>query len=209
MAHRKNHPHSQALTALPACRGSSSGCLLVLVLLLFPRRDKNPTARSTATDKPAAATNEAASSARARPFNQRPNSRSSVGTAATAEEIVTNKVAQFARSRRQLAHAMAEHFKKPVPDEFERFFDAAEAGRYDEMTAIYKALRKQRETEPVTWYGPHWRTIVETQGVADAAHQWPAQKLLDYGPGRAWLASSRHGVCGRHRSGLFYSDVAQ
>ena len=27
----------------------------------------------------------------------------------------------------------------PVPDEFERYFDAAEAGRYDEMKAIYKS----------------------------------------------------------------------
>jgi hypothetical protein len=95
---------------------------------------------------------------------------------------VASKVAQFARSRRQLARAMAERFKTPMPDEFERFFDAAEAGRYEEMKAIYDSMRQRREGGGETpWYGPAWRTIIETQGAADAARDWPAQRLLDYG----------------------------
>jgi tetratricopeptide (TPR) repeat protein len=111
----------------------------------------------------------------------------------TAEEIVADKVAQFARSRRQLAHDLAAHFKVPVADDFERFFDAAEAGRYEEMTALYRTMREQRENGTGSPdYGPQWRTIIETQGAADAAHNWPAQKLLDYG--NAILDSLRPGM---------------
>ncbi|HXJ60091.1 MAG TPA: hypothetical protein VNU68_25885 [Verrucomicrobiae bacterium] len=88
---------------------------------------------------------------------------------------------------------MAKRFKVAMPDEFERFFDAAEAGRYDEMKAIYTSLRQQRESGADTnWYGPWWRTIIETQGAADAAHEWPAQKLLDYG--NAVLSSLKPGM---------------
>lgn len=172
----------------------AAGCLLVILLaLLFPRKDKNLPARSAAADQPAAATDGAATAARERPFVRRAAPQSSVGLALTAEEIVTNKVAQFARSRRKLAHALAEHFKIPVPDEFERFFDAAEAGRYEEMRAIYESLGKQRKDgTDKSWYGPHWRTIIETQGAANAAHHWPAQKLLDYG--NSVLGSLRPGM---------------
>jgi hypothetical protein len=111
----------------------------------------------------------------------------------TAQEIVARKVVQFAVSRRQLARALAEHFKTTIPDEFERFFDAAAAGRYEEMRAIYQGLHAQRESGgDGAWYGPAWRTIVETEGVADAAHDWPPQRLLDYG--NAVLGSLRHGM---------------
>ena len=173
----------------------AAGCLLVILLaLLLPRRDEDLAAGAAATDQPAAAADGAATTTHERPFVRRTASQSSVGLALTAEEIVTNKVAQFARSRRKLAHALAGHFKTPVPEEFERFFDAAEAGRYEEMTAIYKALGEQRKNGPAAWHGPQWQTIIETQGAADAAHDWPAQKLLDYG----------NSVLGALRPGIVY-----
>ncbi len=186
---------------LEACGRSSrlpwvlaAGCVIVIfIALLFPRKEE-PTARSASTANPAPiSTDGAHTSTRERHFERLPNPRSSVEPAPTAEEIVSNKVVQFARSRRKLAHAMAEHFKISFPDEFERFFDAADAGRYDEMKDIYKSLREQRESgADKTWYGPHWRAIIETQGAADAAHDWPAQKLLDYG--NAVLGSLRPGM---------------
>ena len=174
----------------------AAGCLLVVFIALLFTKNKNPITPFTSTDapqpQPSASPNTSVSD---RPFSRLPNPRSFVEPAFTAAEIVTNKVTQFARSRRKLAHAMAEHFKIAVPNEFERFFDAAEAGRYDEMTAIYQSLRRQRETGTDTsWYGPQWRTIIETQGVADAARDWPAQKLLDYG----------NDVLGSLRPGMVY-----
>jgi tetratricopeptide (TPR) repeat protein len=157
------------------------GLLVVLVAVLLQRED-------TTVDR-AEVTNQirGAESEKPQPTfspKRRMNSATAAIAQPPAEEIVASKVVQFARSRRKLARELAAHFKVPMSDEMERFFDAAEAGRYEEMTTIYKSLRKQREngSDGVN-YGPQWRTIIETQGVADAAHDWPAQKLLDYGNG--------------------------
>lgn len=156
-----------------------AGALIVLIAVFLPRPNANAPASAAAPNAPASATGANSPGERSARV---PHFHSPAAPALTAEEIVAGKVIQFARSRRKLAHAMAERFKIPVPDEFERFFDAAEGGHYDEMKAIYKSLRQQRENGTDTaWYGPQWRTIVETQGAADEAHDWPAQKLLDYG----------------------------
>src|SRR5262249_44446856 len=139
----------------------AAGSLLVILLaLLLQRPDRTPTAPSASAHNSQPNATGVDTSARDRLFARLPKPQSKEEPALTAEEIVAHKAAQFARSRRQLAHAMAAHFKIPVPDEFERFFEAAEAGRYDEMKAIYKSLREQRESGTDTaWYGPQWRTI--------------------------------------------------
>src|SRR5439155_20897827 len=170
-----------------------AGCVLLVLISLLSRRDRDkPGTDGDAATTPGQVT--PANSADLKP--SREHTRRSLSTAATvptAEEIVAGKVMQFIKSRRQLAHAMAEHFKIPVPDEMERFFDAAEAGRYDEMEAIYKSLRKQRENGTgLPDYGPQWRTVIETEGAVREAHDWPAQKLLDYGS--AVLDSLRPGM---------------
>src|SRR5262245_1632138 len=125
----------------------AAGCFLVILLaLLVTRNNREPAApAATLHNSQPNATGSVDTTVRDRLFARLPNPRSHLEPASTAEEIVAAKVAQFARSRRQLARAMAEHFKTPIPDEFERFFDAAEAGRYEEMKAIYKSLRAQRE----------------------------------------------------------------
>jgi hypothetical protein len=100
---------------------------------------------------------------------------------------------RFAQSRRAITHAMAEHFKVKMPADVERFFDAAEAGRWDELKGLFDALNQRRQ-------GPDhdeglrtlWPAILETFGVAEVAHGWPAQKLLDYG--EAVLDSLRPGM---------------
>jgi len=169
------------------------GCvLLVLISLLSRREHDKPSTDSASTTTPGQVTT--ADSTDLKPWRERPRRSPSTATPApTAEEIVASKVIQFTKSRRKLAHAMAEHFKIPVPDEMERFFDAAEAGHYDEMEAIYMSLRKQRENgTDIPDYGPQWRTVIETEGVVREAHNWSAQKLLDYG--NAVLDSLRPGM---------------
>src|SRR3974377_2343482 len=58
----------------------------------------------------------------------------------TAEEIVAAKLSQFGKNRRKLVHSIAKHFGLPVPSEVERFFDAVESGRWEEIDAAHAAL---------------------------------------------------------------------
>jgi hypothetical protein len=168
----------------------AAGCLLLIVLaLLSPRWRDNPAAGPASADMagPSAAV-DSASADRAR-LRQR---RSGSAPAPSAEEIVAGKVSQFVRSRRDIAHAMARRFKIEVPADLERFFDAAEAGRVDEMKALYDSLIERRNQELGANLRELWPSIHETLGVAQEAHQWPAQKLLDYG--NAVLGSLRPGM---------------
>ena len=170
-----------------------AGCVLLVLISLLSRRERD----KLGTDHTSATTPGQVTppdSADLKPWRERTRrSPSTAASAPTAQEIVAGKVIEFTKNRRNLAQALAEHFKIPVPDEMERFFDAAEAGHYDEMETIYESLRKQRENGTGSPdYGPQWRTVIETQGVAREAHNWSAQKLLDYG--NAVLDSLRPGM---------------
>lgn len=173
----------------------AAGCLIVVfIALLLLHRQTKPQEHTALADLPKAAPAAGPGNAGADGLPARLSKpRFRIEPGLTATEVVSNKVAQFTRSRRKLAHDLAAQFKLPIPEEFERFFDAAEAGRFDEMNAIFQSLRQQRESgASKAWYGPHWRAIVETQGAAEAAHGWPAQKLLDYG--EVVLGSLRPGM---------------
>src|SRR2546429_2637869 len=115
--------------------------------------------------------------------------------ARTAEEIVAGKLAQFARSRREIVRGLARHLKVEVPADVERFFEAVEAGRWEEADAIFKTLRHGDNDSGSPRFpdlGRIWRPIQETWGIAREVHTWPAQKLLDYG--EAVLGSLRPGM---------------
>jgi tetratricopeptide (TPR) repeat protein len=102
----------------------------------------------------------------------------------TPQEIVAGKVMKFGKNRRELAHAMAKRLNVKVPDEVERFFDAVEGGRWDEIEAAHKALledEKQLNQPKSAELHEFWRPIQETWGAAREAQNWPAQRLLDYG----------------------------
>lgn len=110
-----------------------------------------------------------------------------------AAEIVAEKVSQFARSRQDIVAAMAKHSDVAVPDEVNRYFAAVQAGRWEETTNLFASLQKLRNTE--NWppgLEKLMPAIVETYGIAEATHKWPAQKLLDYG--NAVLESLRPGM---------------
>jgi hypothetical protein len=110
-----------------------------------------------------------------------------------AEEIVAEKVSQFARSREEIVAAMAKQFAIAVPPDVNRFFAAAQAGRWEETTNLFAALQKLRRADPSTpGLEKLWPAILETYGVAESAHDWPAQQLLDYG--NAVLDSLRPGM---------------
>jgi hypothetical protein len=110
----------------------------------------------------------------------------------SAGEIVAARMAQFARGRRELAQKLAERANVKVPPEVEQFFQAAEAGSWEEVQSIFKSLEKQvRSQEEKKDLRAVWSSVSETLGVAEVVHDWPAQKLLDYG--QAILDSLRPG----------------
>jgi hypothetical protein len=109
------------------------------------------------------------------------------------EVVVSNKLSQFARHRREVVHAMARHFNVPVTDEVERFFAAAAAGQWDELTALFAAMKARQQSDaPSEELGRLFPAILETYGVAEIAREWPAQQLLDYG--QAVLGALRPGM---------------
>src|SRR5208337_4974684 len=166
----------------------TGGCLLVILLgLILPRSRSMPTnALRPANAGPQGAVPRSVANGAIRMSRHPPSS----GPAVSAEETVASKVIQFAQSRRAITRAMAKQFKVVVPAEVERFFDAAETGRWDELKGLFESL-KQRRQAPDGNEGLEtlWPAILETYGVAQVAHEWPAQKLLDYGD--AVLASLR------------------
>ena len=123
--------------------------------------------------------------------------RSAAAPPLTAAEIVASKVSQFARSRRQIVRAIGRRSKTQVPPEVEKFFDAIEAGRWEEIKAQWDLLARQSgqyENSTNHWaeMEPFWPAVLDAYGVAEQAHLWPAQKLLDYG--NAVLDSLRPGM---------------
>jgi hypothetical protein len=154
------------------------GCLLLATLFLLrphPRQDTNAAAAGNPT-APMTITH----SGRGLTFRSRLDSDST--PVRPAEEIVAEKVSQFARGRQELVEAMAKQFNVPVPEEVNRFFAAAQAGRWEETTNLFAALKKLRmSNERPPGLEKLWPAIMETYGVAEQAHDWPAQQLLDYG----------------------------
>jgi hypothetical protein len=114
------------------------------------------------------------------------------GARLSAEEIVATKLNQFSRNRREVFHAMAKRYGIEVPSDVERFFEAAESGKWDEIQAVFDPIMQQRKAGSRDDLNVLWGPILETYGVAETTHLWPAQKLLDYG--NAILDSLRPGM---------------
>jgi hypothetical protein len=168
-----------------------AGCLLVILVgLLLPRPEHAPSGQtSPANVASRAAAANAAAIARAR----QPIRFSSSEPAPDAKEIVAGKVSRFAHDRLGVVRAMAEHYKVEVHKDVERFFAAAEAARWEELKDLFDSLNKtRRSSDRPEGFETLWPPILETYGVAEAAHDWPAQKLLDYG--QAVLGSLRPGM---------------
>ena len=160
--------------------------LVVLLALLLPRQGTSPT--------PLESTNAARQTAGAHEggTGRAHLSRGVSGAALTPEEIVAGKVTRFAQDRLRIARAMAERFKVSVAPDVERFFQAVAAGRWEELNADFNALKQRRESGNGEDLGVLWGPILETQLIAECAHDWPAQKLLDYGD--ATLGALRPGM---------------
>ena len=170
--------------------------LLVLIRagVFLTLTDKNP-AEPAGTDTSAESQRDPPASSHERGRAASSSRHIKAGSSQTAQEIVAGKVIQFGRSRRELVHAIAKRFNIDVSDEVERFFDAVEGGRWEEIDAAHQALLlNQKELNQPRSEELHriWRPIQETWGAARETHHWPAQALLDYG--NAILGSLRPGT---------------
>jgi hypothetical protein len=168
-----------------------AGCLIVILAgLRLPRAGHAPVAQSSPTN---VAPQTAAGNAADLDPAGRPIRFQSSEPAPDAQEIVAGKVSRFAYDRLGVVRAMAEHYKVEVPKDVELFFAAAEAGRWQEVKDLFDSLGKlRRSAESPEGFETLWPAILETYGVAEAAHDWPAQKLLDCG--QAVLGSLRPGM---------------
>lgn len=100
------------------------------------------------------------------------------------EQIVAGKLSQYARLRRDLGRRMAEKLGVEFTPEMERFFDAIEAGDWEEtqsLAGVLLGVGKTSESPESPPNHPLRPVLMEAWGVAEVAHQWPAQALLDYG----------------------------
>jgi len=170
------------------------GCLLyvLIAILLGPRGSKSPDPAGTTNETSSGRADSDASTGSPLPRG-RMFAVKSPAPAQTAEEIVASKVSQYARSRREVVNRMARHYKVKVPEDVKAFFDAVEANRWDELHALFKSISARHQAiPPDREVDAIWPAILDTFGAAQQAHDWPAQKFLDYG--QAVLDSLRPGM---------------
>lgn len=184
-----------------------SCALLVIIGFLTHRHRHERVLQGAASSRESATAEHPAStspgdSAHQHTAHQRPAGAPKV----TPEQIVASKVAQFAQKRRELVYAIAQRSQKQIPPEVERFFEAVESGNWENITNQWHELAvhsSQYEFSTNHWehLDPFWPSVLDAYGVAEQAHLWPAQQLLDYGnainaalrPGMVYVGGTDNG----------------
>jgi hypothetical protein len=181
-------------------------CALILFIGFFwhnrhGRRVQEPVAAKHASQKATTVLTGA------QPAPERPSvPNATIPASPTAVEIVTRKLAQFARSRRTFARALARRHNVQVAGDVERFFDAVEAGNWNNIEAAFKKINGddfsagQSDARP-PGVAQLWPAIIDAYGAAEQVHLWPAQQLLDYGnsvlgalgPGMVYVGGTDNG----------------
>jgi RNA polymerase sigma factor (sigma-70 family) len=181
----------------------------VFITVLWQRNENRSTAKdisspsSTSENTPEAGVSPPSGGTltrRARP------AASAEDRAEAARKIVSEKMSRFGRSRRDIVRAMSRQAGTAVPNEIEQFFDAVDAGNWEEINTRWQALAKRSAShgDPKDHWpelDPFWPAVLETWGVAKSVHDMPAQQLLDYGetiagalrPGMVYLGGTDYG----------------
>jgi len=161
----------------------AAGFLVLLVMIVSRQRfvhqtglsgpHRNATRSSKATE-PTAAQRTERWRRTDHPTDQRP-----------AAEIVQEKVAKFALSRRRLAQRLSGN-EDPLPPEVEAFFAALQSGDWKRIESTFAVINGGDTTASHTdkrtpEVSKMWPAIIDAFGAAEQAHLWPAQSLLDYG----------------------------
>ena len=115
-----------------------SGCVVILLICVFLKFQREAPVTQTGIG-PATAAGHSGS-----PHAHLPNPPAARKGPPSTAEIVAGKVSQFARSRRAIAEGMGKRDKVEMPGEVKRFFDAVEAGRWEETDSLFKSLSDAR-----------------------------------------------------------------
>ena len=105
----------------------------------------------------------------------------------SAEAIVAEKVRLFGQNRRAIAERIAKRRKEPLPPEIDAFFKAIDKGDWAEISSRWEELavhatgQYERSKGDRPDLQPYWPMVLDAYGVAEQKHDWPAQRLLDYG----------------------------
>jgi tetratricopeptide (TPR) repeat protein len=116
------------------------------------------------------------------------------GNSPSAQEMVAADLKKFSAKRRALVDALAKRNKIDVLPEVSRFFDALDAGDWDETNRLFKSLRDLLDGPSGDDLRKYWRAVLEAYGAAEQVHMWPPQELLDYG----------NGILGSLKPGMVY-----
>jgi hypothetical protein len=197
---RNDMDNDQLQNAQPAnCRKSPwltiliIGCVLIgFIAIILPRPGSRPDNGQVVANSRASGAGGDSAADRARHRERHAGLTAVSAPREAAEQIVARKAAQFARSRHEVAYAMARKREIAVPPEVERFFAAAQSGTWEQVQAAFEAFRSLRGTaerhDLDPFAGPVWATLCALEQV----HLWPAQEYLDYG--NAILNSLRPGM---------------
>lgn len=105
------------------------------------------------------------------------------GAPVDAAAIVREKLTRFSEARLQLARALAASNHVALPPQAAAFFAAVGDGDWDRASALYRELDQVQpadEHEATAWHRIK-QAVKETYGVAETVHEWPADRLLQYG----------------------------
>jgi tetratricopeptide (TPR) repeat protein len=172
--------------------------VVVVLIALLSQNQKRAAARranSVATPRVTGSPDMVAGGTKARRrFNFTPG-RSQPGK--SAEAIVAEKVQQFGRSRRAIAERIAKRRNEALPPEIDAFFKAIAKGDWNEISSRWEELAKhthqyEHSKDDRPDLEPYWPSVLDAYGVAEQAHDWPPQRLLDYG--NAIMASLKPGM---------------
>jgi hypothetical protein len=181
-----------------------AGTLFVMFMALWHPRPHQASSNHPESPDTVSGVSISASKPETRPLRR----RVAFGTesAPAPEQIVAEKVKQFGRSRRALVETIANRLNREVPAEIKAFFDAIEAGNWDEIHSRWKELATHTHQYEYSKSDrpdlePFWQSVLDAYGVAEQAHDWPAQKLLDYGnailgalqPGMVYVGGTDNG----------------
>lgn len=174
----------------------ASSAFIILIALLLPRPKTIGDGNANALDAIKAGRHLGIATRNAKML-PRFGVRKTLAPAKTAEEIVAEKVRQFGQKRRAIAERIARRRNEPLPPEIDAFFKAIDKGDWDEIHSRWQELATHTHQYSYSKSDrpdlePYWATVLDAYGVAEQAHNWPAQKLLDYG--NAILSSLQPGM---------------
>ena len=180
------------------------GALLITIMALFHPRQRTVASNASNSPNPISGVSSSERNVEARSFHRPTGPRAEPVKA--AEDIVAEKVKEFGRNRLAIAQRIANRLNRELPSEIRGFFDALEAGNWEEIDSRWKELATHTHQYDYSKNDRHdlepfWQSVLDAYGVAEQAHDWPAQKLLDYGnailgslePGMVYVGGTDNG----------------